>query len=67
MLWSTIDPVGTLALFAALTPGLAAGERRKIAIRATLYSCAILIGSIVVGQVVLSRMGIRLTRASAGR
>jgi multiple antibiotic resistance protein len=60
MLWSTIDPVGTLALFAALTPGLSAVERRKIAIRATLYSCAILVGSIVVGQIVLSRMGVRL-------
>ncbi len=60
MLWSTIDPVGTLALFAALTPGLAAAQRRKIALRATLYSCAILLGSIVIGQVLLSRMGVRL-------
>lgn len=60
MLFSTIDPVGTLALFAALTPGLAAVERRRIALRATLYSCAILIGSIVLGQVVLSHMGVRL-------
>ncbi|HSS44533.1 MAG TPA: MarC family protein [Thermoanaerobaculia bacterium] len=60
MLWSTIDPVGTLALFAALTPGLVAVERRRIALRATLYSGAILVGSMVIGQVVLSRMGIRL-------
>jgi multiple antibiotic resistance protein len=60
MLWATIDPIGTLALFAALTASLTAVERRKVALRATLYSAAVLVGSIVVGQIVLDLMGIRL-------
>jgi multiple antibiotic resistance protein len=60
MLWSTVDPIGTLALFAALTVGASAAERRRTAIRATLYSLAILVGAIVLGQLVLVGLGIRL-------
>ena len=65
MLWATIDPIGTLALFAALTPAATAAERRSIALRATLYSAIILIASIVIGQVILSGMGIRLISLQA--
>jgi multiple antibiotic resistance protein len=36
MLWATIDPVGTLALFAALTARLSATERRKLALHTKL-------------------------------
>jgi len=60
MLWATIDPVGTLALFAALTSGLTLEERRKIALKAVVYSSMILLVSIVGGQVILAGMGIRL-------
>ena len=60
MLLATIDPIGTLALFAALTAQLSATERRHIALRATLYSSLILVGCIVIGQIVLDHMGIRL-------
>jgi multiple antibiotic resistance protein len=60
MLWATIDPIGTLALFAGLAAPLAARERRRVALRATLYSAFILIGSIVIGQVILTGLGIRL-------
>lgn len=60
MLWATIDPIGTLALFAAITSGLAREERRKIALKAVLYAAMILIGSIIGGQVILAGMGIRL-------
>ncbi|MGH3056578.1 MAG: MarC family protein, partial [Gaiellaceae bacterium] len=60
MLWATIDPVVTLALFAALTVRLTAAERRYVALRATLYSALILVGSIVIGQFVLDLLGIRL-------
>ena len=60
MLWATIDPIGTLALFAALTARLSATARRKIALRSTLYSAAVLIGAIVIGQIVLHTMGVRL-------
>jgi multiple antibiotic resistance protein len=60
MLWATIDPVGTLALFAALTVRVPAPERRRMALRATLYAAVVLIGCIVIGQVVLYELGIRL-------
>ncbi len=60
MLWATIDPIGTLALFAALTARLSASDRRRIALRSTLYAAAVLLGCIVIGQIVLDDMGIRL-------
>lgn len=60
MLWATIDPIGTLAVFAALTVRLSATERRNVALRATAYAAVILIGAIVLGQIVLDEMGIRL-------
>jgi len=58
--FATIDPFGNLILFAALTAGLSATERNRMARRAVLYSTAILIISIVAGQVLLSFLSIRL-------
>ena len=60
MLWATIDPIGTLVLFAAITSGLPHHERKKIAFKATCYSAAILLGSIILGQIILAALGIKL-------
>lgn len=60
MLWATIDPIGTLAVFASITAALTPGQRRKTAIKATLYSALILLGSIVIGQILLTALGIDL-------
>jgi multiple antibiotic resistance protein len=60
MLWSTIDPVGTLALFASLTSGRDRADRRSIAVRATVYAFAILVGAIVLGQAILAGLGVRM-------
>jgi multiple antibiotic resistance protein len=60
ILWTTIDPIGTLAIFTAITGKLDAKQRRKTAWKAILYSAAILLGAIVIGQVLLSAMGIQL-------
>lgn len=60
MLWSTVDPIGTLALFASLTAGRDPGVRRTIALRATLYALAILVGAIVLGQAILAGLGVRM-------
>lgn len=60
MLWTTIDPIGTLSIFAAVTTQLTAEQRRKTALKATLYSLVILIGSIIIGEILLSGMGIQL-------
>lgn len=59
-LWATIDPIGTLALFAALTANFTAKRRRHTALKAILYSGAILLSSILVGQIFLTYMGIQL-------
>ena len=58
--WTTIDPPGTLALFAGLTAALTAKQRRRVALRASIYSAIILIVAVVIGQIVLDAMGVRV-------
>jgi len=60
LIWTTVDPIGTLALFAGLTASLDRVERRRVALRATLYAAMILVGAVVIGQIVLDAMGIHL-------
>ncbi len=60
MLWSTIDPVGTLALFTGLTARLSRTQRRKTALKATLYAFLILLAALILGQVILKAMSIQL-------
>ena len=60
MLWATIDPIGTLSLFAALTARLTEEVRKRTALKATLYATAILVGSIVIGQILLGGLGVQL-------
>ena len=60
MLIATIDPVGTLMLFLGLTAGVASKQRRKIALRAILYSAGVLMAFLVVGQLVLEVLEIPL-------
>jgi len=60
MIWVTIEPIGSVVLFAALTSRLTTPERRKVAIKATVYSAVVLLGSIVLGQLLLEAMNIKL-------
>ncbi|WP_228640516.1 MarC family protein [Kangiella geojedonensis] len=60
ILWATIDPIGTLAIFASLTATLTPKQRFKTAVKAIIYSAIILIGAVVIGQILLSAMGISL-------
>lgn len=60
MIWVTIEPIGTVVLFAALTSGLSPTERRKTATRAIAYSAIILLCAILIGQIILTAMHIRL-------
>lgn len=60
IIWTTIDPIGTMALFTALTAHLSPARRRQTAYKTTLYAGAVLLGSIVIGQLILSAMGIRM-------
>jgi len=60
MLWSTIDPVGTLALFTGLTARLSQSQKRRVALKATAYAFVILLTALVLGQIILKAMDIRL-------
>ena len=60
ILWATIDPIGTLAIFVAHTGHLPDAERRRVAIRVVLYAGSVLVGAILLGQLILTGMGIRL-------
>ncbi|GAC13683.1 MarC family protein [Aliiglaciecola lipolytica] len=60
IIWATVDPIGTMALFAGLTASMTAKQRRKTALKTIIYAALILIGAIVVGQLLLGAMGISL-------
>lgn len=60
ILWATIDPIGTLAIFVSHTSRLSQVERRKVALRVVAYATTVLLGAILVGQIILSGLGIRL-------
>jgi len=60
MFMATLDPIGNLALFMALTKGHSEAQRRKIAFKSILYSFFILTGAILIGRFILQGMGIQL-------
>jgi multiple antibiotic resistance protein len=66
IIWATIDPIGTMAIFAGMTAGMSAGERKETARRTVLYAGGVLIGALVVGQIILSAMGVRLISFQVG-
>ena len=59
-LLATIDPLGTVLLFSAVTSSTAPADRPAIARRAVLYAGAILIGALIAGQLILQGLGVRL-------
>ena len=60
MMWTTVDPIGNLAIFAAITASLTVAERRRVALRATIYAAIILLVAVVAGQILLDAIGIHL-------
>ena len=50
-LWTTIDPIGNVALFAGLTAALTRAERRRTALRSIIYATVILVAAGTVGQI----------------
>src|SRR2546427_12433844 len=59
-IWTTIDPIGNVAIFAGLTASLTRAERRRTALRASLYAAVILVVAVVAGQIILDSIGIHL-------
>src|SRR5215472_8888702 len=60
LIWTTVDPIGNLAIFSGLTASLSRPERNRVARRASIYAAIILIGAVVAGQIILDAMGIHL-------
>jgi len=50
-LWTTIDPIGNVKLFAGLTAALTRSQRHLTALRAVIYATIILVAAGTVGQV----------------
>jgi small neutral amino acid transporter SnatA (MarC family) len=59
-IWTTIDPIGNVAIFAGLTASLTRAERRRTALRATVYATIILVVAVVAGQIILDAIDIHL-------
>ncbi len=59
--FAVIDPIGTVPVFIAVTQKFDDASRRKIALIATLVSAAILLLFVVVGEIILTAMGIPLS------
>ena len=59
-LFVVVDPIGLTPTFTAITQGLPLPLRRQIAVRATLIAAGILIGSALIGDWLLTRLGISL-------
>src|SRR6478672_3817667 len=59
-IWTTIDPIGNVAIFAGLTASLTRAERRRTALRATVYATIILVVAVVAGQIILDAIGIHM-------
>ena len=59
-LWVTIDPLGTVPLYLAVTKDLSAEQRRRAAIRATLIGGGVLLGFLFFGQILLAIMRIEM-------
>jgi multiple antibiotic resistance protein len=59
-LFVTVDPIGLVPAFIALTAGLSSAERRAIGLRATTTATAVLIAFALFGQNLLAFLGISL-------
>jgi multiple antibiotic resistance protein len=59
-LFVTIDPLGLAPIFLAITSGASKQERMKIAVRAVVTAAVILIAFALIGQAILSVLGISL-------
>ncbi len=60
LLWSVIDPIGTVPVFISSTQGRTGAERRRIALIATATAAGILLFFVVAGEVLLLAMGVPL-------
>lgn len=65
-LFVVLDPIGTAALFAALTPRAGEAARRRMAVRACLLSAGILYAFALFGEPLLAALGVSLPAFRVG-
>ncbi len=68
VLWSVIDPIGTVPVFIAVTKGYDEIEKKAIAKFASFVSFGVLLFFLIVGEIVLKSIGVPLAafQASGG-
>ena len=59
-LWVVIDPIGTIPVFVAVTAGIEASKRSKVALHAALVAAGVLIFFLVAGQFLIDALRISL-------
>jgi multiple antibiotic resistance protein len=59
-IWVVIDPIGTIPVFLAVTGGIDAKARTRVAIQAVLTAAGILAFFVVCGQLLIEALGISL-------
>jgi len=59
-LWVTVDPIGTVPLYLAVTKEMPAKDRRRAAVRATIIAFLLLAAFLYFGQLLLRMMRIEL-------
>jgi multiple antibiotic resistance protein len=59
-LFVTLDPIGLLPMFVALTTGLSAAQRRRVAFEAVFAALAIIVGFMFLGTAIFHVLGISL-------
>src|SRR5436305_15195951 len=65
-IWTTIDPIGNVAIFAGLTASLTRAERRHTALRASVYAAVILVGAALAGSFILDAIDLHLPPLTVG-
>jgi multiple antibiotic resistance protein len=59
-LWVVIDPIGTIPVFVAVTAGIEASKRSRVALHAALVATGVLIFFLVAGQFLIDALRISL-------
>lgn len=59
-LFFTIDPIGILPIFASLTQGLAADEKKQIIFQSLLTASLVAVGFIILGKTIFHFLGITM-------
>ena len=58
--FAVIDPIGTVPVFIAVTQNFDVKEKRRIAFRAVMYACLVLLFFIIAGELILNAINIPL-------